>query len=92
MGAFGSFYKKTARRTARGICMEVILANAFPTGALVALTAIFRLLHDKTKFKKIWLICDVLVHIALVGFMLYVDATMEELLLVLLATLAIGMV
>lgn len=72
--------------------MEAILANAFPIGALVALTAIFRLLHDKTKFKKIWLVCDVLVHIALVGFMLYVDATMEELLLVLLATLAIGMV
>ena len=71
--------------------MKVILANALPIAVLVALTAVFRLLHDKTKFKKTWLVCDVLVHIALVGFMLYVDASMEELLLVLLATLAIGL-
>lgn len=71
--------------------MEVILANALPIGVLVALTVVFRLLHDKTKFKKISLIFDVLVHIALVGFMLYADASMEELLLVLLATLAIGL-
>ena len=71
--------------------MEVILANALPIAALVALTFVFRLLYDKTKFKKIWLILDVLAHIALVSFMLYVDASMEELLLVLLATLAVGL-
>jgi hypothetical protein len=71
--------------------MEVILANALPIAALMALTFVFRLLYDKTKFKKIWLILDVLVHVALVGFMLYVDASMEELLLVLLATLAVGL-
>ena len=71
--------------------MKVIMANAIPIAMLVALTAVFRLLHDKTRFKKIWLICDVLVHIALVGIMLYMDATMEELLLVLLFTLAIGL-
>ena len=71
--------------------MEVILANALPIAALMALTFVFRLLYDKTKFKKIWLILDVLAHIALVGFMLYVDASMEELLLVLLATLAVGL-
>ena len=67
--------------------MEVILANALPIAALVALTFVFRLLYDKTKFKKVWLVLDVLVHLALVGLMLYVDASMEELLLVLLATL-----
>lgn len=71
--------------------MEVILANALPIAALMALTFVFRLFYDKTKFKKIWLILDVLAHIALVGFMLYVDASMEELLLVLLATLAVGL-
>ncbi len=71
--------------------MEVILANALPIVALVALTFVFRLLYDKTRFKKIWLILDVLAHIALVGFMLYVGAGMEELLLVLLATLAVGL-
>jgi hypothetical protein len=71
--------------------MEVILANALPIAALMALTFVFRLLYDKTKFKKIWLILDVLAHVALVGFMLYVDASMEELLLVLLATLAVGL-
>ena len=71
--------------------MEVILANALPIVALVALTFVFRLLYDKTRFKKIWLILDVLAHIALVGFMLYVDASMEELLLVLLATLSVGL-
>jgi hypothetical protein len=71
--------------------MEVILANALPIAALMALTFVFRLLYDKTKFKKIWLILDVLAHMALVGFMLYVDASMEELLLVLLATLAVGL-
>ncbi|MBQ3252203.1 MAG: hypothetical protein IJB02_03055 [Oscillospiraceae bacterium] len=71
--------------------MKVILENALPIVALVAMTLSFRLFHDKTRFKKVWLICDVLAHIALVGFLLYVDATMEELLLVLLATLAIGL-
>lgn len=71
--------------------MEVILANALPIVALVALTFVFRLLYDKTRFKKIWLVLDVLVHLALVGLMLYVDASMEELLLVLLATLAVGL-
>ena len=71
--------------------MEVILANALPIAALMALTFVFRLLYDKTKFKKIWLILDVLAHVALVGFMLYVDASMEELLLILLATLAVGL-
>ena len=71
--------------------MEVILANALPIAALVALTFVFRLLYDKTKFKKVWLVLDVLVHIALVGLLLYVDASMEELLLVLLATLAVGL-
>ena len=71
--------------------MKVILANALPIATLVLLTLVFRLLHDKTKYKKIWLILDVLVHIALVGFMLYEGATMEELLLVLLATLVIGL-
>ena len=71
--------------------MEVILANALPIAALMALTFVFRLLYDKTKFKKVWLVLDVLVHIALVGLLLYVDASMEELLLVLLATLAVGL-
>ena len=71
--------------------MELILANAFPIGVFVAMTAVFHLLHDRTKFKKMCLIGDMLVHIAIVGFMLYADATLEELLLVLLVTLAIGM-
>ena len=71
--------------------MEVIIANALPIVALMALTFVFRLLYDKTKFKKVWLVLDVLVHIALVGLLLYVDASMEELLLVLLATLAVGL-
>jgi hypothetical protein len=71
--------------------MEVILANALPIVALMALTFVFRLLYDKTPFKKIWLVLDVLAHIALVGLLLYVDASMEELLLVLLATLAVGL-
>lgn len=71
--------------------MEVILANALPIAALMALTFVFRLLYDKTPFKKIWLVLDVLAHIALVGLLLYVDASMEELLLVLLATLAVGL-
>ena len=71
--------------------MNVILANALPIASLVILTLVFRLLHDKTRFKKIWLIFDVLVHLALVGVMLYLDASMEELLLVLLVTLAIGL-
>ena len=71
--------------------MEVILANALPIAALMALTFVFRLLYDKTRFKKIWLILDVLAHLVLVGCMLYVDASMEELLLVLLATLAVGL-
>ena len=76
---------------ARGIYMEVILANALPIAALMALTFVFRLLYDKTPFKKVWLVLDVLAHIALVGLLLYVDASMEELLLVLLATLAVGL-
>jgi len=71
--------------------MEVILANALPIAALMALTFVFRLLYDKTPFKKVWLVLDVLAHIALVGLLLYVDASMEELLLVLLATLAVGL-
>ena len=71
--------------------MTVILANALPIASLVILTLVFRLLRDKTRFKKIWLIFDVLVHLALVGVMLYLDASMEELLLVLLVTLAIGL-
>lgn len=82
---------KDRPRAARGIYMEVILANALPIAALMALTFVFRLLYDKTRFKKIWLILDVLAHLVLVGFMLYVDASMEELLLVLLATLAVGL-
>ena len=71
--------------------MEVILANALPIAALMALTFVFRLLYDKTPFKKVWLVLDGLAHIALVGLLLYVDASMEELLLVLLATLAVGL-
>ncbi len=71
--------------------MDVILANALPIAALVALTFIFRLLHDKTRFKKIWLVLDVLAHLALVVLMVAVDASMEELLLVLLFTLAVGL-
>lgn len=71
--------------------MEVILANALPIAALVALTFVFRLLYDKTRFKKIWLVLDVLAHLALVGLLLWVDASMEELLLVLLATLTVGL-
>ena len=71
--------------------MEVILANALPIAALVALTFVFRLLYDKTRFKKTWLVLDVLAHLALVGLLLFVDASMEELLLVLLATLAVGL-
>ena len=72
--------------------MKVIMMNAFPVSVLVIMIIVFRLLHDRTRFKKLCLICDVLVHIALVGVMLYADATMEELLLVLLVTLVIGMV
>ena len=70
--------------------MEVIIANALPIAFLAALTIVFRLLYDKTRFKKIWLVLDVVVHIALVGLLLWVDAGMEELLLVLLFTLAVG--
>jgi len=71
--------------------MEVILANLLPIATLIALTAVFRLLHDKTKYKKLCLVTDVLIHIVLVSFMLFEGASMEELLLVLLATLAIGL-
>ena len=71
--------------------MEVILAHALPIAALVALTFVFRLLYDKTRFKKVWLVLDVIVHLALVGLMIWVDAGMEELLLVLLFTLAVGL-
>jgi len=70
--------------------MDVIIANALPIVLLAALTIVFRLLYDKTRFKKIWLVLDVIVHIALVGLLLWVDASMEELLLVLLFTLAVG--
>ena len=56
--------------------MEVILANALPIAALVALTFVFRLLYDKTRFKKVWLVLDVLAHLALFGLMLWVDASM----------------
>lgn len=71
--------------------MEVILANALPIAALVALTFVFRLLYDKTPFKKIWLVLDIIVHLALVALMVCVDASMEETLLVLLFTLAVGL-
>ena len=71
--------------------MDVIIANALPIALLAALTIVFRLLYDKTHFKKIWLVLDVIVHIALVGLLLWVDASMEELLLVLLFTLAVGL-
>ena len=70
--------------------MDVIIANALPIALLAALTIVFRLLYDKTRFKKIWLVLDVIVHIALVALLLWVDASMEELLLVLLFTLAVG--
>ena len=72
--------------------MNVIMTNALPIAALVAMIGFFYLLYDKTRFKKCWLICDVLAHVALVGFMLYADASMEELLLILLVTLVIGLV
>lgn len=71
--------------------MEVIFANALPIAALVVLTFVFRLLYDKTRFKKVWLVLDVLVHLALVALMVWVDASMEETLLVLLVTLAVGL-
>ncbi len=71
--------------------MEVILANALPIAVLVALTFVFRLLYDKTRLKKLWLVLDVIVHLALVGLLLGVGAGMEELLLVLLFTLAVGL-
>lgn len=71
--------------------MEVIIANALPIVALMALTFVFRLLYDKTRFKKVWLILDIVVHLALFALMIMVDASMEELLLVLLFTLAVGL-
>jgi hypothetical protein len=71
--------------------MEVIIANALPIVALMALTFVFRLLYDNTRFKKVWLILDVVVHLALFALMIAVDASMEELLLVLLFTLAVGL-
>jgi hypothetical protein len=71
--------------------MEVIIANALPIVALMALTFVFRLLYDKTRFKKVWLILDVVVHLVLFALMIAVDASMEELLLVLLFTLAVGL-
>jgi hypothetical protein len=71
--------------------MEVIIANALPIVALMALTFVFRLLYDKTRFKKVWLILDVVVHWVLFALMIAVDASMEELLLVLLFTLAVGL-
>jgi len=72
--------------------VEVIMANSVHIGVLVAMIAVLHQLHDRTRFKKICLIGDVLAHIALVGIMLYADATLEEFLLVLLVTLAIGMI
>lgn len=71
--------------------MEVILEHAIVIAVLVAMTVLFRILHDRARYKKLWLICDLLVHIVLVGFLLFEGAGMEELLLVLLMTLAIGL-
>lgn len=71
--------------------MEVILEHAVLVAALVAMTVLFRVLHYRARHKKLWLICDLLVHIVLVGFLLYEGAGMEELLLVLLMALAIGL-
>lgn len=70
--------------------MDVIIANALPIALLAVLTIVFRLLYDKTRFKKICLVLDVIVHLALFGLLLYVGASMEEMLLVLLFTLAVG--
>ena len=71
--------------------MEVIMENAVLILPLIAMIGAFRLLHNKAKYKKLWLILDVLTHMALVGIMLWTGASMEELLLVLLVTLAIGL-
>jgi len=71
--------------------MEVILEHWVLIAALVAMTVSFRIFHDRARHKKLWLICDLLVHMVLVGFLLYEGAGMEELLLVLLVTLAIGL-
>ena len=71
--------------------MDVIMENAVPILSLVAMIGSFRLFHDRGKNKKLWLILDVLAHIALVCILLWTGATMEELLLVLLVTLTIGL-
>jgi hypothetical protein len=71
--------------------MNEALINALPVAAFLAMTGSFRLLHDRTKYKKLFLICDVLAHLVLVAFLMYTGASMEELLLVLLAMLAIGL-
>ena len=71
--------------------MDIIMENAVLMLSLLAMIGAFRLFHDRTKHKKLWLILDVLTHMALVGIMLWTGATMEELLLVLLVALTIGL-
>ena len=71
--------------------MNEALINALPVAAFLAMTGSFRLLHDRTKYKKLFLICYVLAHLVLVAFLMYTGASMEELLLVLLAMLDLGL-
>ena len=71
--------------------MDVIMGNAVPIVSLLVMIGVFRLFHNRGKNKKIWLILDMLTHMALVGIMLWTGATMEELLLVLLVALTIGL-
>ena len=75
----------------RGIYMDVIMENAFLILSLLAMIGAFRLFHNGGKNKKLWLILDMLTHMALVSLMLWTGATMEELLLVLLVALTIGL-
>ena len=90
--SFGAFCADKSRRfAARGVGMNINWMDALPVVGFIGMTLSFRLFHNRTKYKKLFRICDVLVHLALVGFLLYVDASMEELLLVLLVALAIGL-
>ena len=70
--------------------MDNIIANALPIAGLLLLAIVFRALYEKTKCKKLCLILDLVVHVALLAFMLRIDAELDEVLLVFLFTLAVA--
>lgn len=71
--------------------METIIANALPVAGLLILALVCRIFYERTKLKKTFLILDLVVHLALVALMVVIGAGMEELLLVLLFTMAIAL-